>query len=263
MPEMSEQERVEALAQRLVEARKTFRQISDPPPELIPAEISTAYKVDARVEELLGWEPLGWKIAATTPAMRLRLESDEPVRGRSYRRFAHEGPAVLKMSELNGPMVECEFFMTLARDLPLREAPWTRDDIIAAIGEVRAGIEVAESRFAFGHRPGVTGLIADGSSSGQYVFGDVLPLAPDALKDVEVVLHVDGVAAQRGVGADVLGDPVNAVLWLAEALRPLGRSLSAGELISTGSVTGVYYAKPGCDFVVNFGQEATAAVRFV
>lgn len=263
MSGMEKADIVEELAQRFVETRKTYRQIHDLPPELVPADTATAYKVDARVEELLGWEPLGWKIAATTPAMRKFLESETPIRGRTYRRFVHRSPAVLKMSEANGPMVECEFFMTLSKDLPVRETDWTRDEVLAAIGEVHAGIEVAETRFATGQWRGATALIADGSSSGRYVFGDAMPFAPDALSDIEVVLHVNGVPEQRGVGADVLGNPIEAVLWLANDLRRLGRGLSAGEVVSTGSITGVYHAKAGDSFRVEFGADAAVEARFV
>lgn len=39
-----------------------------------------------------GWEPPGWKIAATTPAMQKRVESDEPIRGRTYARHGHAAP---------------------------------------------------------------------------------------------------------------------------------------------------------------------------
>lgn len=260
---LEEADTVEELAKRFVEARETYRQIGDLPPEFLPADAAMAYKVDARVEELLNWEPLGWKIAATTPAMRKFLESDSPIRGRTYRRFVHRSPAVLKMSEVNGPMVECEFFMTLSKDLPLRETDWSREEVRAAIGEVHAGIEVAETRFTTGQWHGAMALIADGSSSGRYVFGDAMPFAPDALGDIEVVLHVNGVPEQRGVGADVLGNPIEAALWLANDLRRLGRGLSKGEVISTGSITGVYHAKAGDAFRVAFGADAAAEVRFV
>lgn len=253
---------VEALARRLADVRRTFRPIADLPADLIPPDVATAYRVDARVEQLLGWEPLGWKIAATTPAMQARLESCEPVRGRTYARHRHSSPAVLKMSELNGPMVECEFFMTLGRDLPLRDADWTEAEVAAAVRDIHAGIEVAETRYVIGRRPGVTGLIADGSSAGQYVFGDRLPFPPDRLSDIPVVLYVDGVAEQQGHGSDVLGNPVRALVWLANHLGRAGRSLKAGEVISTGSVTGVYYARPDCLFRVEFGSHGAVEIRF-
>ena len=95
------EDRVETLARKLAEVRRSFQPIHSLPAELVPPDVAASYRVDARVEKLLGWEPLGWKIAATTPAMQERLESDVPIRGRTYARHRHQSPARLKMSALN------------------------------------------------------------------------------------------------------------------------------------------------------------------
>ena len=106
-----------------------------------------AYAVNQAVAERLGWEPLGWKIAGTTDAMRGKLQLDGPIYGRTFRRFACTSPARFKAAELLDPLIECEFFVTLARDLPPRDEPWTLPETIEAIAEVHAGIEVAECRY--------------------------------------------------------------------------------------------------------------------
>src|SRR5207247_6537000 len=66
---------------------------------------------------------------------------------RTFRRFECRSPARFKAAELLDPLVECEFFVTLARDLPPRQAPWTLPEVTDAIAEVHAGIEVAECRY--------------------------------------------------------------------------------------------------------------------
>ena len=108
------------LAALLARARRDARQVRDPlPPALVPPDADAAYAVNAEVAALLGWEPLGWKIAGTTAAVRARLGLDGPIYGRTFRRFALPSPARLPHAELLDPLVECEFFVTLARDLPL------------------------------------------------------------------------------------------------------------------------------------------------
>ena len=161
----------EELANLLVQARRNVSQFSLPD-DLVPDTALEAYAVNQIVAERLGWEPLGWKIAGTTDAVRGKLQLDGPIYGRTFRRFACTSPARFKAAELLDPLIECEFFVTLARDLPPRDEPWTFPETIAAIAEVHAGIEVAECRYPRKALPPLPGILADGSASGRYVFGD-------------------------------------------------------------------------------------------
>ena len=136
----------EELANLLVQARRDVSQFSLPT-DLAPDTALEAYAVNEIVAQRLGWEPLGWKIAGTTDAVRGKLQLDGPIYGRTFRRFACTSPARFTAAELLDPLIECEFFVTLARDLPPREKPWTFPETIAAIAEVHAGIEVAECRY--------------------------------------------------------------------------------------------------------------------
>lgn len=205
------------LAALLARARRDGRQLREPlPPALVPPDAGAAYAVNAEVAGLLGWEPLGWKIAGTAEAVRARLGLSEPIYGRTFRRFALPSPARLRHAELLDPLVECEFFATLGRDLPPRGRAWTMAEIVAAVGGVRAGIEVAECRFPMAALPPLPAILADGAASGRYVFGDRIEAPLGELAGVEVVLEVDGVPRRRGTGAEVMGDPLAPLLWLAE-----------------------------------------------
>lgn len=247
----------------LAEARLAARQIAEPlPAELIPPDADAGYRMADEVAARLGWEPLGWKIAGTTAAMRARLHVAEPIHGRTYRRFAAPSPARLPHAALLDPLVECEFFVTLAADLPFRAQPFAMSDIIAAIGDVRAGIEVAECRFPMRALPPIPAILADGSASGRYIFGDAIPGWRDGLASVEIVLEVEGRAIRRGTGADVMGDPLAPILWLTEARRRLGQGLRAGETISTGSTTGMLPIRAGQHVRAIFGGSALVEIGF-
>ena len=137
------------------------------------------------------------------------------------------------------PLIECEFFVTLARDLPPRAEPWTPSETIEAIAEVHAGIEVAECRYPRKALPPLPGILADGSASGRYVFGDRIESWREGLASIPVRLEIDGALRREGIGADVMGDPLRPLWWLAEQRRQWGDGLRAGETISTGSMTGM------------------------
>lgn len=252
-------EKQEELADLLVRARQDVRQITLPD-DLVPETSQGAYAVNKAVAERLGWEPLGWKIAGTTDAMRGKLQLDGPIYGRTFRRFACTSPVSFKGVELLDPLIECEFFVTLARDLPPRDEPWTYAEAVETIAEVHAGIEVAECRYPRKTLPALPGILADGSASGRYVFGDRIEAWRDGLASMPVRLEIDGALRREGVGADVMGDPLRPLWWLAEQRRQWGDGLRAGETISTGSMTGMLPIRGGQHVLARFGDVATIEI---
>jgi 2-keto-4-pentenoate hydratase len=252
----------QALADLLFEARRDARQLDSLAADLVPETADQAYAINRAVAERLGWEPLGWKIAGTTASVRDKLGLDGPIYGRSFRRFKCASPAHLKHTELLDPLVECEFFVTLSRDLPPREKPWTMPEVIDAIAEVHAGIEVAECRYRRGALPPLPAILADGSASGCYVFGGKIENWRDGLAAVKVALEVDGVLRREGSGTDVMGDPLRPLLWLADERRQWGDGLFAGETISTGSMTGMLPIRAGQSVCARFGDLATVEIAF-
>ncbi|HEX6610465.1 MAG TPA: hydratase [Hyphomicrobiaceae bacterium] len=259
---MSSASRTEMLADRLAQARREARQIETLPGDLVPQTIDEAYAVNGQVADRLGWEPLGWKIAGTTEEVRKKLNLDAPIYGRTFRRFACWSPAQLRRDDLLDPLVECEFFVTLAKDLPPRRESWGMTDIIDAIASVHAGIEVAECRFPSAALPPLPAILADGSASGRYVFGSEMPEWREGLAAVPVTLEVDGVERRRGTGADVMGDPLRPLLWLAEERRRWGDGLRAGETVSTGSMTGMLPIRAGQKVRAQFGASAIVEIDF-
>ena len=59
-----------------------------------------------------------------------------------------------------------------------------------------------------------------------------------------------------------MGDPLAPLHWLAETLRGLGRGLSAGEMVSTGSCTGMLPLRDSKHIVATFGDSARVETEF-
>ena len=250
------------LAEILAAARRDARQVLSLRPDLVPRDHDQGYAVNRMVVERLGWEPLGWKIAATSAAVREKLKIDRPIYGRTYRRFAIAAPARLIHRELLDPLVECEFFVTLGHDLPPREVAWTEAEVLSAVSEVHAGIEVAECRFPKNSLPPLYAIFADGCASGRYVYGDPIHDWRDGLSGMGVDLEIDGKPIRRGAGSDVMGNPLAPLVWLAEELRRWGGGLRVGEMISTGSTTGMLPVRAGQHVRALFGQRASVEIEF-
>ena len=103
-------------------------------------------------------------------------------------------------------------------------------------------------------------ILADGSASGRYVFGDRIETWREGLASVPVRLEVDGALRREGIGADVMGNPLRPLWWLAEQRRQWGDGLRAGETISTGSMTGMLPIRAGQHVRARFGDVATIEI---
>jgi 2-keto-4-pentenoate hydratase len=256
-------EQRQRLAGILIEARRKSVQVRDLPVELIPSAMSDGYAVNDLVARGLGLPLLGWKIAATTPVMQQRLRTGEPIYGRTYAAFECSSPATFKHGELLDPLVECEFFCRLGRSLPPRMGPYERDEVADAVAAVHAGVEIAECRFPLDALPPIPAVLADGAASGRYVVGDeITDWRQRDLAGLKVVLEVDGSVRRTGSGADVMGDPLAPLVWLANTRSVWGDGLAAGELVSTGTATGMLLAKAGNRMVARFGDTIAIQIDF-
>ena len=65
------------------------------------------------------------------------------------------------------------------------------------------------------------------------------------LFEADLLVRVSDEAINRGKGGDVMGHPLNAVVWLAKDLARSGRSMKKGELISLGSFSRLLPPKAG------------------
>lgn len=256
-------ENAQRLADMLVAARREGRQIAALDPELVPATHAEAYAVNALVADGLGWPPLGWKIAATTPVMQQRLRTDAPIYGRTYSRFEHASPARFRHADLLDPIVECEFFFRLGRALPSRAAPYNTDEVADAVATVRAGVEIAECRFPLDALPPVPAVLADGAASGRYIVGaEITGWRERDLAAMPVVLEINGQMRRTGSGAEVMGNPLAPLVWLANARSAWGDGLAAGTLVSTGTATGMLVARPGDRAVALFDGRPAVEIAF-
>jgi len=70
----------------------------------------------------------------------------------------------------------------------------------------------------------------------------------------------NGVEAAVGRGANVLGDPRTALVWIANELSRHGPGLRAGDLVTTGTCVTPVPAAPGERHVADYGVLGTLEV---
>ncbi|KJF24038.1 2-keto-4-pentenoate hydratase [Rhodococcus sp. ACPA4] len=228
---------IAAAADRLATAAATGVPCA-PVRDLIGSEdLVAAYAVQRRVDEIrrnAGAVVVGRKIGLTSVAVQQQLGVDQPDLGVLYADMDFTGSESIPMDRLIQPKVEAEVAFVLGADLV--DGPLDNAQVRDAIEYSVAAIEICDSRIeSWDIKFGDT--VADNASSGVYVLGtERHTLAEVEPADVVMSMSVDGTEVSTGVGTACLGDPIEAVVWLARTARELGQPLTAGQVILSGAL---------------------------
>jgi 2-keto-4-pentenoate hydratase len=252
------------LARLLAGLRRDGRQQSGLDARLVPPDKATAYRVAALVAEELGWPVGGWKIAAMKEEMQKALRTDSPIYGRVFSPFVKPSPVTVVHATLASPIPEVEYQAKLGADLPPRASPYTVEEVTEAVASLHPGVELVECRFIHDQAfPPLPAILADGAGSGTIVYG---PAIEDwRSRDIagqETTLSADGKVRRKGTAAAALDHPLVPLTWLANELARVGVGLKAGQMISTGTLTGMLAPKPGETYVADFGPFGSVMLTF-
>lgn len=254
-------------ARQLVEHRFARRRFGGFPDQLRPRNEDEAYAIQHRLHQLLtaaGCGTLaGWKIGCTTAIMQSYLSISHPAAGGIFLSTVHHEDAELAHHCYQRPGVECELAVRLARDLPAKNGPPGRNAIASAIGSAMAAIEIVDDRYIDHRALDPYTLIADDFFAAGCVLGvEHSQLSAKELPAASARMLIDEREVGRGVGTDILGDPLEALAWLAERRQRSGRPLQAGELVLLGSLVEVTWTQPGQVVIVENDAFGTVRARF-
>jgi 2-keto-4-pentenoate hydratase len=253
------------LARLLATLRREGRQQSGLDRRLVPPDNATAYRVARMVEEELGWNVAGWKIAAMKEAMQRQLRTDSPIYGRVFAPNIVQSPASVAYARLCSPIPEVEYQAKLGVDLPPRQKPYALDEVTEAVVSLHTGIELAECRFVHDDAfPPLPAILADGAGSGIVVCGAAI--ADWTTRDIsgqDVQLMCNGRLRRKGTAAEALDHPMVPLTWLVNELSCTGIGLKAGQFVSTGTLTGMLRPKPGETYVADFGPFGTVEASYL
>lgn len=250
------------LAKLLATLRREGRQQSGLDQRLVPPDKATAYRVARMVEEELGWPVLGWKIAAQKEEMQRQLRTDSPIYGRVY--ATKVPPFSVERARQCSPIPEVEYQAMLGADLPPRAKPYSVEEVTDAVASLHPGLELAECRFVHDAQfPPLPAVLADGSGSGTILYGP--PIEDWRRRDIagqEAVLLCNGMPRRRGTAGAALDHPVVPLTWLANELSRTGIGMTAGQMISTGTLTGMLAPKAGETYTADFGPFGSVTMTY-
>ncbi len=231
--------------------------------------MNDAYAVQAALVEACskaGREVIGWKIGLTSRAMQQALNIDIPDSGVLMDDMLFDTGGSVPAGRFIQPRVEAEIAFVMKA--PLSGADVTRDDVIAATDYVVPSLEILDTRILradpdSGKTRIITDTISDNAANAGLVLGRERH-AIDAfdLRWVGAIVSRDGAVEETGLGAGVLNDPVEGIVWLARRMDQYGQRIEAGQVILSGSFIRPIEAPAGCLIEADFGPFGQVAIRF-
>lgn len=221
-----------------------------------------AYAAQAAGVAASGLTRAGWKVAATSELAQQLLGVPGPSIGPVFAEHIQDSPAVAGAKTAHQDAVECEFAFVMAHDLD--GSPLSREDILAAVDHAMVAIEIVGCRFEGGFADaGAQLCISDFSFNVGFVRGPKIENWPDVdLSGAAAAMHLNGEKVAEGTGVDVMGDPVDALRWAAEEAARIGMLFKAGDVITTGTMTGAVKVAPGDHVVGDFGYLGKVEISF-
>ena len=243
------------LADELARGRAEARVLDAGPWRASATSVETAYRIQSHLAGRAGHTVRGWKVALLKPEQQRDFLSDRPVAGAMLSPFVHTSPTTLSAAQFVVPLLECEVAFILGADLPPRETPYTQSEIEAAVEAVVPGIEIADSRWP-ADVPNLLKL-ADCMGNGAFITG--IPMRDWRkldLQNIAITLTHDGSIIERGSSSRILGNPLLAVIALANAQPLPAGGLKRGQIVTTGTCTTPVPLKPGA-YIGEFGALGT------
>jgi 2-keto-4-pentenoate hydratase len=142
--------------------------------------------------------------------------------------------------------IETEIAFRLGRALPPRGTPWTQAEVTEAIAACFPAVELVTSRYVDPMAVSPLEAMADNIAHAALVCGTEVPdwRARD-LGDLTVRQSCDGEVQVEKRGASPAGDPLTSLTRLANHLHQFGLQLEAGQVVTTGSWTGLIWVTGG------------------
>jgi 2-keto-4-pentenoate hydratase len=241
---------VSEAAEILVTARRNGTLLKDLPPSATPASKAEAYAIQDRVARRLG-SVTAWKVGASGPDAE---PSRAPINASTLFFEIDHLPA--NLFHVIG--IEAEIAYRFARDLPVSERPWTREDVLDAVASVHPCFEICDTRFATYGSLDPLSHLADQANHGALIVGPAVT-GWRSLDPVcqPIALDIDGKRVLEVVGGNSAVDPVRLLVWLANVgTREFG-GLRAGDTVTTGSCTGTIFIEPGSRVVAAYARMGT------
>lgn len=244
----------DTIAAAIVETRKALGKMETYPGPA-PENLAEALKIQDAVVRHYGEPVAGWKIGCTSKTAQETLGTDGPFFGPLIGSRFYASGAQVETAATSLRVVEPEIALRLGQDLAPRAEPYSVEEVMAAVDTAHPSLEVIDRRLPGGFADGVLWHVTDCGLSDALVLGPgTAGVSADVLPEIAVEARVNGEVVSTGIGRNALDGPQLALQWIANTFSDLGRTLEAGQTITTGLVTSIFVLKPGDEIEAEYDR---------
>lgn len=227
---------IEAIADRLIEARKTNTTVDKVFPTEDGLSVALAIQVQQEIirkEVEEGGRIAGFKLGNIAAAMQNKFGVDQPDFGYLMERLFHFERVPVSPDHFISPYVELEPAFVLKHDLQGSQV--TVADVISATDYVLPALEIIDSRVK-DWKIGIYDTLADCGSVG----GVILGAQPRQISELDLTniageILINGKVVAQGNTGDIYGNPVSAIAWVCRRVAEFGIGFKKGDIILAGS----------------------------
>ncbi len=225
------------IAGKLIECMQEKKQIGLLTKDYPEIEVEDSYRIQEFIIDSFkqnGEVVKGYKIGLTSKVMQEMVGTNEPDFATMTDSMFVLESSTLKHADWIAPHVEIEVAFVMKEEL--KGPKVNAADVIRATDFILPSIELVDLRVAMAPGMDVRDTIADLAAVGAVVVGG----NPVRLEDVDVrkiggQLIINDEVKEEGMSSAVLGNPVNAVVWLVNKLSEFGVGFKPGDVILSGS----------------------------
>ena len=256
-------------ASDLLEAENSGRQIgllSLRHPEMGMDDAYAVQKAIYAAKLSQGQKVIGWKIGLTSKAMQYALNIDTPDSGILFNDMVFNTGGTVPKGRFIQPRVEAEIAFVMKA--PLSGKTLNRSDVLAATDYVAPALEILDTRILrvdpeSGKARNVFDTISDNAANAGIVLGkEKHAVDSHDLRWTGAMVFRNGEIEETGLGAGVLNDPVESVVWLARRMAEYGQAIEPGHVVLSGSFIRPVECPSGTAIEADFGAFGSVKVTF-
>lgn len=265
---MNPQEHAQAAAD-LMAAEKSGVQIGLLSQRFPDISMDDAYAIQSALmaaKQAEGRQIIGWKIGLTSRTMQRALAIDTPDSGVLFDDMLFQSGARIAKGRFIQPRIEAEIAFVMKA--PLGGVDVTREDVLAATDYVTPSLEILDTRILrqdpdTGRVRIITDTISDNAANAGIVLGQERHDPQDVdLRWVGAIVSRNGEVEETGLGAGVLNDPVEGLVWLARRMHSYGQQIQAGQVVLSGSFISPIECPSGATIWADFGAFGAVSCDF-
>ena len=265
---------IDSLAEQLMDCSARAALLPLPSASYGDFDVPAAYRVLDAISarrRAAAWHPIGRKIGFTNRSIWAHYGVSFPIWAPMWSNtvhFARQDHATLELAAFAQPRIEPEIVFKLSGAVSATDHA---EEVLQSVEWLAPAFEVVQCHYS-GWKFSAPDCIADFGLHGALIIGTPMRLAGSDLGQWAAVLAGFGATlirgaevVDRGGGALVLGSPALALAHLAGELATCGRTpLAAGEIVTTGTLTGAWPVAVGQLWSADFSTVGTRplSVRF-